>query len=97
MFPPLSRRINPKVFVARTNRCRAYIDKGDYDRAISDCEHALNLNPLGKGALSNRGVAYGKKGDFGRAIADLNQVLVNKPRFATLQQPRRCLCIARRP
>src|SRR5262249_33839922 len=52
------------------NRCWAYSDKGDPDRAIADCNEAIRLAPKLANAYLNRGKAYSDKDDFNRAIAD---------------------------
>jgi tetratricopeptide (TPR) repeat protein len=60
----------PKDAVAYNERGFAYIKKGDYDRAISDFNKAIRLDPQYVAAYYNRGFAYSEKGDYDRAIAD---------------------------
>jgi lipoprotein NlpI len=62
------------------NRCWAYSDKGDPDRAITDCSEAIRLDPKLANAHLNRGKAYSDKGDFDRAIADYNQAIELDPK-----------------
>ena len=62
------------------NRCLAYSDKGDPDRAITDCNDAIRLNPKLAGAYVNRGKAYSDKYDFDRAIADYDQAIGLNPK-----------------
>ena len=62
------------------NRCWAYSDKGDPDRAITDCNDAIRLNPKLAGAYVNRGKAYSDKYDFDRAIADYDQAIGLNPK-----------------
>src|SRR5262249_10248465 len=52
------------------NRGIAYFKKGQYDFAIADFDHAIELDPTSSFALNNRGTAYARKGQFERAIAD---------------------------
>ncbi len=63
-------------------RGNAYYYKGEYDRAIADCNQALQLNPNLAEAYHNRGVAYGTKGEYDREIADYNQALQLNPNLA---------------
>ena len=63
-----------------SNRCWAYSDKGDPDRAITDCNEAIRLDPKLANAHLNRGKAYSDKGDFDRAIADYNQAIELNPK-----------------
>lgn len=62
------------------NRCWAYSDKGDPDRAITDCSKAIRLDPKLANAHLNRGKAYSDKGDFDRAIADYNRATELNPK-----------------
>lgn len=54
--------------IAYNNRGNAYANSAEYDRAIEDYDHSLELNPRYVRAYNNRGVAYEKKREFGRAI-----------------------------
>jgi lipoprotein NlpI len=63
-----------------SNRCWAYSDKGDADRAITDCNDAIRLDPSLANAYLNRGKAYSDKGDFNRAIADYDQAIKLNPK-----------------
>ncbi len=55
---------------AYNGRALAWKDKGDLDRALSDFNNSLRLNPDNYLALSNRGVTWRLKGDLARALAD---------------------------
>ena len=57
------------------DRGNAYVDKGDLDRAISDFNRSIELDPYDVKAYNNRGNAYEKKGDLDRAIADYNKAI----------------------
>jgi len=63
-----------------SNRCWAYSDKGDPDRAITDCNDAIRLDPKLANAYLNRGKAYSDKHDFDRAIADYDQAIRLNPK-----------------
>jgi tetratricopeptide (TPR) repeat protein len=72
---------NPTV-KAYNRRSLAYMFMGDYDRAISDCNQALMLDPHHAGTYARRGVVYALKGDYDRAIADCNQAIRLDPNDA---------------
>jgi lipoprotein NlpI len=62
------------------NRCWAYSDKGNSDRAIADCNDAIRLDPKLANAYVNRGKAYSDKDDFDRAIADYDRAIELNPK-----------------
>ena len=64
------------------NRGTAYINKGDYERAIADYSRALELAPEYVAAYYNRGLAYAGQGDYDRAVADYEQALEFAPENA---------------
>lgn len=55
------------------------IQKGDYERAITDLNQALKLQPDEASYYDSRGFAYAGKRDYSRAILDYNQALKLKP------------------
>lgn len=57
------------------NRGNAYIQQGDYDRAIKDYDEAIRLKADDARAFNNRGNAYYGKGDYQRAIQDYDQAI----------------------
>ena len=63
--------LKPEFFY---NRGLAYVDNGQYDRAIADYNEAVRLRPEAK-FLSSRGDSYNYKGDYDRAIADYDRAL----------------------
>jgi tetratricopeptide (TPR) repeat protein len=56
-----------------------YYYKNDYDRAISDFNEAIRLDPNFAMAYYNRGNAYFFKEDYKRAIADWESTLLIDP------------------
>lgn len=60
---------------AYVKRGTAYIQKGEYEKAIEDCTKAVELNPAHANAYINRGIAYDKKGNHDLAIKDYTKVL----------------------
>jgi tetratricopeptide (TPR) repeat protein len=62
------------------NRGKAYVDKGQYDLAISDYNKAIEIkaieiDPGYSEAYCNRGFAYAGKGEYDQAISDLNRAI----------------------
>lgn len=51
----------------------------DYDGAIAECDHALELEPTYADAYDDRGSAEADKGDYDGAIADLNRAVELDP------------------
>lgn len=61
------------------NRGNALDDKGRYDRAIEDYDHAIAIDPKGAGAFNDRGTAYRATGRYDRAVEDYDQALMLTP------------------
>jgi tetratricopeptide (TPR) repeat protein len=57
----------------------AYRWSGDYDRAISDFNEAIRLDPEFSIAFGQRGIAYSLKGNRARALADLKTAVELDP------------------
>jgi tetratricopeptide (TPR) repeat protein len=62
------------------NRAVELSGKGQYDRAISDCDAAIGLNPKFSDAYYVRGNSWSSKGDSDRAIADFDSALRLNPK-----------------
>ena len=56
---------------AYNHRGIAYVNKGQFDQAISDYNKALELNPMDALAYYNRGVAYYSRKDYDKAWDDV--------------------------
>lgn len=67
--------------IAYSNRCIAYKDKGEYDRAIVDCNKALSIDPRDDHAYNDRGAAYYLKDNYDQAITDYSQAIRLNPKF----------------
>jgi tetratricopeptide (TPR) repeat protein len=65
-----------------SNRGNGYQAKRQLDRAITDYDQAIKLDPNFAGAYNNRGNAYRAKQETDRAIADYNRALELNPKFA---------------
>jgi tetratricopeptide (TPR) repeat protein len=57
------------------NRGNAYDDKGQYDLAIQDYDHAIATNPNDADAFNNRGTSYRARGQYDLAIQDYDQAI----------------------
>lgn len=64
------------------NRGNAYDDKGDHDRALSDYNRSVELNPKNARTYFNRALAYANKKDYDHAIADYGQAITLDPKYA---------------
>ncbi len=53
----------------------SYGEKGQYDKAISDCSTAIEINPRYAEAYLNQERIYAVKGHYDRAIADYNKAI----------------------
>jgi tetratricopeptide (TPR) repeat protein len=62
-----------------SSRGDVYRKKGDLDRAITDYNDAISIDPKDVYAYSGRGFAYSSKGDLDRAIADANTTIELQP------------------
>jgi tetratricopeptide (TPR) repeat protein len=64
------------------NRCFAYNKKGEFDRAIADCNQFLTLDPKNVHAFNSRGNSYEYKREYDRAIQDFDEAISLDPRYA---------------
>ncbi|MDO8446224.1 MAG: tetratricopeptide repeat protein [Deltaproteobacteria bacterium] len=61
-------KLNQETVLGYNNRGQAYLMRGEYAKAVSDLEKAVELNPLHTNANYNLGVTYGKLGRLEDAI-----------------------------
>jgi lipoprotein NlpI len=64
---------------ALRNRSTAYLGRGEYDKAIADCDAAIHLKPDDTVVFDNRGNAYLNKGEYDKAVADFDEAIRLKP------------------
>jgi tetratricopeptide (TPR) repeat protein len=76
---------NPRNSQDFNLRGAAYLQKGDYGKAIEDCDQAIRLDPQLAKAYNNRGLAHLQKRDFERAIIDFNHAIRLDPGDARLR------------
>lgn len=65
-------RIDPKASKVYTSRAAFWLARGEFDKAIADCDRSIEVAPRLE-AYSIRGDAYLGKGDYDKAIADYTQ------------------------
>jgi uncharacterized caspase-like protein len=63
-------------------RGKAYQDKGDYDRAITDFHKAMQLEPKNVATFRSAGEAYYEKGDYDQAITYFSRTILLEPEDA---------------
>jgi tetratricopeptide (TPR) repeat protein len=77
-FPPADQ----EDAVSHINQARAYFERGEYTKAIEECNIAIRLDPKDAPAYALRGRAYGRKGEFDRAFADVSEAIRLDPKYA---------------
>ena len=63
------------------NRADAYLNKGDYDRALADYTESIEIDPKNPLTFNARGYAYHSKGDYEHAIADYSKAIEINPKL----------------
>jgi tetratricopeptide (TPR) repeat protein len=74
-----ARRLNPLSSGILTGLAWSYIGKGEYLKAIEECNKAFEVNPDDTGIYEYRGKAYFKLSRFDEAIADAKKSLELDP------------------
>lgn len=72
---------NPAVFYF--GRCQANFLNGDYDRALPDCNEAIERAPTLGGSFVARCAIYAAKGDLDRGLRDCDDDIVREPKRIT--------------
>lgn len=71
----------PQPFIVFNGRAVALMAKGELDRAISDFNEAIRLDPKGGSIpLNGRGQAWRRKAEYDRAIADFDRAIRLDPK-----------------
>lgn len=73
---PTGKSKDPAEYVRRGI---AWAEQGDYDRAITEYNEALRIDPNNAAAFSRRAFAWQNKRDYARAIADYTEVARIQP------------------
>ena len=65
------------------NRGVSWYKEGDFNKAISDFDEALKINPQFAGAYNGRGSSWASKGEFDKALEDFSAALKINPSTLT--------------
>jgi tetratricopeptide (TPR) repeat protein len=79
-------RDQPDFAEAWNRRAVLYYLKGDYSKAIADCQNVIALNPIHFGALHGLGLCYVALGDYRDAIYAFQRALEIQPYALTNQK-----------
>ena len=75
--------VDSRRAMALNDRCWARAQAGrDLDKALSDCNAALRIQPHGANVLDSRGLVHLRMGDFDKAIGDYDAGLAIAPKMA---------------
>jgi serine/threonine-protein kinase len=74
-----SKQDEPRNAKFYNSRGIAFAEKGQYDRAISDFNQAIEINPRYNKAYNNRGIVYRLKEQYDQANSDFNQSIAINP------------------
>jgi tetratricopeptide (TPR) repeat protein len=84
----------PDFAEAWNRRAVLYYSQGRYRKAITDCEMAIQLNPVHFGALHGLGLCHAALGDYKEAIYAFHKALEIQP-YSTANQRLILECTAR--
>lgn len=73
---------NSGYFMGYLARGNGYNYKGEYDKAISDYNKAIELKPDNPITFNNRGNSWYNKGNYDKAISDFDKAIELKPDYA---------------
>ncbi len=79
---PNHQPIRSETAAAYRLRGESYAKTGDHDRAISNFQRAIHLDPYDADYYFLRGVSYIKKGEYDRAIRDYDRAILLDPNNA---------------
>ncbi|KAG8198691.1 hypothetical protein JTE90_015515 [Oedothorax gibbosus] len=73
--PSLEKSLNALVLPCILNSAACKLKLKQYDKALEDCDEALDIEPKNPKALYRRGQAFHGKGDYDRSLTDLHEAL----------------------
>jgi tetratricopeptide (TPR) repeat protein len=69
-----------RLAAAHQHRAVAYVNKGEFARAIADFDQSIKRDATSALAFNNRGIAWQRKGELDRAIADHTEAIRLDPK-----------------
>src|SRR6185312_3172666 len=79
---PTAATQEPKTANDFYKRGLAWIEKGEFDKAIKDLDEAVRLNPKLAEAFASRSGLWAEKGEFDKAIKDSDSAIRLDPKLA---------------
>jgi len=80
-------RSNPQAWLY-CSRGSVWLQKGEYDKAFTDFNEAIRLEPGAATYWSNRGNALMHKKEYDKAVADFNEAIRLDPKYAKVYNSR---------
>jgi Flp pilus assembly protein TadD len=78
----------PKLHVIYNNRAEAYMETGNYQKAIKDYEKSISINPRDAAPYNRLGVIYEKLGNYLQAIENYSKSLDLTPKLGQVNHNR---------
>ncbi|HEY5315488.1 MAG TPA: tetratricopeptide repeat protein [Pirellulales bacterium] len=86
---------NDAAYLDRVGRAESWFEEGNADRAITDCNEAIRLNPNDPLAYLVRSSVWTEKGESEKAIADCNEAIRLDPKDPDAYIARSGVCTAK--
>jgi tetratricopeptide (TPR) repeat protein len=74
-------RANSKDGDAYFWRAAAWLDRGEFDKAIADCTEAIKIDPENSAAFNSRGLARHGKQELDKALEDFDEAISLEPKY----------------
>jgi tetratricopeptide (TPR) repeat protein len=96
VFEKISDKNSSQAVKAYMERSYTYTQMGDHQKALTDLNHALKLDPKNVGALIRRGSVYEVMKEYDKALVDFNQAILLDDNLAGIYQLRSRLLLVKK-